>query len=170
MCVVNRCRQPVPTRRFAPFSLSVVSPAPLNDPAPKVACMDFAHLKGDFNGTMGTISTKSANNNVVHLATCIVAKETGDAYRYMINNAKKNPAVAAFLDKPSTTVITDKHKGSDSAIPDTLPQTEHLSCVEHLLKSHGTVGPVRWDDPVCVHFLLRPYRKRGATKSREACT
>ena len=49
--------------------------------------MDFVHLKGDFNGTMGTISTKSANNNVVHLATCLVAKETGDAYRYMTNRS-----------------------------------------------------------------------------------
>lgn len=105
--------------------------------------MDFAHMKGDWNGTIGTISTKNSNNNVVHLATCIVAKETGDGYRYLIGNALKNPTVAAFLNKPSTTIITDKHKGSDSAIPEMLGASEHLRCGEHFLKNHGTVGPVR---------------------------
>lgn len=104
--------------------------------------MDFAHLKGNFNGTMGTISTKSANNNVVHLATCLVAKETGDAYRYMINHAVKHPEVRRFLNKPTTTIFTDKHKGSDYAIPDTLGEAEQA---EHMLKNHGAVGPVRWD-------------------------
>ena len=107
--------------------------------------MDFVHLKGDFNGTMGTISTKSANNNVVHLATCLVAKETGDAYRYMINHAVKHPEVRRFLNKPTTTIFTDKHKGSDSANHDTLGQAEHLRCAEHMLKNHGAVGPVGWD-------------------------
>lgn len=106
--------------------------------------MDFAHLKGDFNGTMGTISTKNSNNNVIHLATCLVAKETGDAYRYLINNALRNPAACAFLNKPTTTIFTDKHRGSDSAIPDTLGEAEHLRCGEHMLKNNGTVGPVRW--------------------------
>lgn len=106
--------------------------------------MDFAHMKGEWNGTIGTISTKSSDNTIVQLATCLVPKETGDAYRYLINNALKNPRVAAFLNKTSTTIITDKHRGSDSALPDTLDQAEHLRCGEHMLKNHGTVGPVRW--------------------------
>lgn len=104
--------------------------------------MDFAHCKGDWNGTIGAISTKSSNN-IVHLATCIVAKETGAAYRYLIDNALKNPAVEAFLNKRSTTIITDKHKGSESAVPDRLDQAEYLRCGEHMLKNCGAVGPVR---------------------------
>ncbi|CAN0437583.1 unnamed protein product, partial [Hapterophycus canaliculatus] len=117
--------------------------------------MDFAHLKGDFNGTMGTISTKSANNNVVHLATCLVAQETGDAYRYMINHALKHPEIRRFLNKPTTTIFTDKRKGSDSAIPDTLGQAEHPRCAELMLNNHGAVGPVRWDDRMAFYSAAR---------------
>lgn len=95
------------------------------------------------NGTIGTFSTKSLNNTIVQLATCLVAKETGDAYRYLINNAIENPQVAAFLNKTSTTIVTDKHAGSDSALLDTLGQSEHLRCGKHMLKNHGAVGPVR---------------------------
>lgn len=109
----------------------------------QVACMDFAHCKGDFNGVIGTISTKNSNNNIVHLATCIIAKETANAYQYLIRNALKNPRVASFLNKRTTTIITDKHRGSDSAVPATLPHAEHLRCAEHMLKNNGTVRPVR---------------------------
>ena len=130
---VGHPRLPVPFNAFPSASTTQVAP------------MDFDHLKGDFNGTMGTICTKSANNNVVHLATCLVAKETGDTYRYMINHAVRHPEVRPFLKKPTTTIFTDKHKGSDSAIPETLGQAEHLRCAEHMLKNHGAVGPVRWD-------------------------
>lgn len=105
--------------------------------------MDFAHMKGEWNGTIGTISTKSSNNNVVHLATCIVPKENADAYRYLVTNALKNLNVAGFLNNPTTTIITDKHKGSDSALPDILERAELLRCAEHMLKNNGAVGPVR---------------------------
>lgn len=105
--------------------------------------MDFAHLKGDYNGTVGTISKKTSNNNIIHLETCIVAKETGDTYRYLISHALKLPALATFFNKATTTIITDKHRGSDSALPDALSRAEHLRCVEHLSKNHGSIGPVR---------------------------
>lgn len=105
--------------------------------------MDFAHMKGEWNGTIGAMTTKSSDNTIVHLATCIVAKENGNAYRYLIDNALKNPTVAAFLKKPSTTIITDKHKGSESAVPDRLDEAEYLTCAEHMLKNCGAVGPVR---------------------------
>lgn len=106
--------------------------------------MDFAHLKGDWNGTIGTISMKSSNNQIIHVATCIIAKETADAYRYLISNAMKNPRMAHFLNKATTTIITDKHKGSDVAIPELLPLADNLRCVEHMLKNNGAVGPVSW--------------------------
>ena len=104
--------------------------------------MDFAHLKGDWNGTMGTLSLKDSNNKVVHVATSIAAKETGDAYRYLITNALKFPLLATTLKKSTTTIFTDKHKGSDAAIPELLREAEHLRCGEYLLKNLGSVGPV----------------------------
>lgn len=105
--------------------------------------MDFCHCKGDWNGTIGAISVKSSNNNVIQLATCISPKETAAAYEYLIDQACKNKEVKAFLDKPTTSIITDKHKGSESAVPRLLSQSEHLRCGEHMLKNAGPVGPVR---------------------------
>lgn len=104
--------------------------------------MDFAHLKGDWNGTMGTISRMDANNEIVHVATSITDKETADAYRYLNGNAMKFQPLARILNSHTTTIITDKHKGSDAAIPDLIPLSEHLRCAEHLLKNKGAVGPV----------------------------
>jgi len=105
--------------------------------------MDFCHMKGEWNGTIGAISVKTANNNVVQLATCIAPKENAEAYEYLISNALKNAQVAAFLNKDTTTIITDKHKGSESAVPRMLHRAEHLRCGEHMLKNAGPVGPVR---------------------------
>lgn len=105
--------------------------------------MDFCHMKGEWNGVIGAICVKSSNNNIVQLATCIAPKENAAAYEYLIDNACRNDEVAAFLNKPTTSIISDKHKGSESAVPSRLDQSEHLRCVEHMLKNGGTVGPVR---------------------------
>ncbi|CAB1096459.1 unnamed protein product [Ectocarpus sp. CCAP 1310/34] len=103
--------------------------------------MDFCHCKGDWDGPIGAISVKSANNNVLQVATCLHPKETADAYTYLMSNALKNPEMAAFLNKPTTTIITDKHKGSESAVPRVLQLAEHLKCAEHILKNAGITGP-----------------------------
>ena len=105
--------------------------------------MDFAHFKGEWNGTIGAITTKNANNNIVQLATCVAPKENAAAYEYLVTNACKNLKVKAFLDKATTSIITDKHKGSDSALPKGLPNAEQLRCGEHMAKNFGTIGPVR---------------------------
>ncbi|CAB1107604.1 unnamed protein product [Ectocarpus sp. CCAP 1310/34] len=108
---------------------------------PQVACMDFCHMTGEWNGVIGAICVKSSNNNIVQLATCIAPKENAAAYEYLIDNACRNDEVATFLNKPTTSIISDKHKGSESAVPCRLDQSEHLRCVEHMLKNAGTVGP-----------------------------
>lgn len=69
--------------------------------------MDFCHCKGDWNGTIGAISVKSSNNNVIQLATGIAPKETAAAYEYLIDLACKNEEVEAFLNKPTTSIITE---------------------------------------------------------------
>eukprot|EP00752_Nemacystus_decipiens_P006488 g5841.t1 len=89
--------------------------------------------QGEWNGTIGAISVKSSNNNAIHLATCIAPKETADAYEYLIGHACMNPEVVAFLNKPTTSIITDKHKGSESAVRRRLHLPEHLRCGEHML-------------------------------------
>eukprot|EP00903_Cladosiphon_okamuranus_P006044 g5961.t1 len=107
----------------------------------QVACIDFCHCKGDWNGTIGAITVKSSNNNVIPVATCMYPEESADAYEYLINNACKNPEMAAFLNKPTTTIMTDKHKGSESIVPRVLHLSEHLRCGEHMLRNAGTVEP-----------------------------
>eukprot|EP00903_Cladosiphon_okamuranus_P012232 g11472.t1 len=102
--------------------------------------MDVCHCMGEWNGMIGAISVKSSNN-VIQQATCIAPKETADAYEHLIDFACKNEEVGAFLNKPTTTIITDKHKGSESAVPTCLSESEHLRCGEHMLGNAGPTGP-----------------------------
>lgn len=104
--------------------------------------MDAASFKEKWNGVFATISFKDANNKLVHVATVVTAKEDAACYTYLLAKAMECPMLRDVLNNPNTTCFTDKHKGSDAAVPKICPLTEDRRCVEHLLKLLGVVGPV----------------------------
>lgn len=102
--------------------------------------MDSAHLKETWNGQFGTLSFKDANNKIILVAVRVQGKENGEMYKKLLEKAMEAPALREILNNNKTTCFTDKHKGSDSAVPQKCPLTEHRRCVEHLLKLlSGTV-------------------------------
>ena len=83
------------------------------------------------------------NNNLIHVATVAQAKEDASLYMNLLTKAMKFPELRNILNNPKTACFTDKHKGSDSAVPRVCPLTEDRRCVEHLIKNTGVIGHVR---------------------------
>eukprot|EP00904_Undaria_pinnatifida_P008857 jgi/Undpi1/5100/HiC_scaffold_19.g08452.m1 len=83
---------------------------------------------------------QDANNNLIHVATVAQAKEDASLYMNLLTKAMKFPELRNILNNPKTTCFTDKHKGSDSAVPRVCPLTEDRRCVEHLIKNTGVIG------------------------------
>ncbi|CAM9306653.1 unnamed protein product [Ectocarpus sp. 4 AP-2014] len=102
--------------------------------------MDAAAFKDVWNGQFGTLSFKDPNNKIVHVATMIQAKKNADMYINLLAKAMEFPELRNVLNNPNTTCFTDKHKGSDAAVPKVCPLTEDRQCVEHLIKLVGAIG------------------------------
>lgn len=122
--------------------------------------MDSAHFKETWNGQFGTLSFKDADNKIILVAVRVQAKENGEMYKKLLEKAMEAPALSKILNNEKTTCFTDKHKGSESAVPKVCPLTEHRRCVEHLLKllSATVIGKVSAVTPRR-HFIAR----RGGT-------
>lgn len=104
--------------------------------------MDCAVFKGEWEGQFGTLSFKDANNHIVHVATRVQAKENATMYVGLLTKTMEHPGLRDLLNSPNMTCFTDKHKGSDSAVPKICPLTEDRRCVEHLIKNMGAIGTV----------------------------
>lgn len=128
--------------------------------------MDGAHLKGVWNGVMITLSFKDANNKIVHVATAITAKEDKESYMYLLTNAMKLEPLRQVLNNASYTCFTDKHKGSDSAVPALCPLTEDRRCLHHILKNIPAVGSVSGMQvkPLCFMYQALRCSPSGARR------
>lgn len=104
--------------------------------------MDSAVIKDVWNGQFGTLSFKDADNKVVVVAVRVQAKENDEMYAKLIEKAMEVPALRRILNNEKTTCFTDKHKGSESALRETCPLTEHRRCVERMLMILATLGLV----------------------------
>ena len=124
-------------------------------PSLQVFAMDAAAFKDVWNGQYGTLSFKDANNHLIHVATVVQAKEDAAMYTNLLANTMKFPHLRDFLNNPKTTCFTDKHKGSDSAVPKICPLTEDRRCVEHLIKNAGTIGTVSLLLAISLHMVKR---------------
>lgn len=140
---LSRCSRLKSDEDLFPFhNLPSIShlPPPSHNPLLQVYAMDSAHLKETWNGQFGTLSFKDANNKIILVAVRVQGKENGEMYKKLLEKAMEAPALREILNNNKTTCFTDKHKGSDSAVPQMCPDTEHRRCVEHVLKLlSGTV-------------------------------
>ena len=118
----------------------------------QIYSIDAAHLKGSWNGVILVLSFKNSNNNVIHVASAVCAKENADAYTYLLRNAMKFEPMKEVLNKPSYTCFSDGHKGSASALPALCPLTEGRRCLQNVLKNIPAV------EKVYMNFLVFPFQ------------
>jgi len=104
--------------------------------------MDAAAFKEVWNGQYGTLTFKDANNRLIHVATVVCGKENKDMYVKLLTKAMEFLPLAAILNNEKTTCFTDKHKGSDAALPQLCPDTEDRRCLEHLIRLLAAIGTV----------------------------
>lgn len=104
--------------------------------------IDSASIEGGWSGQCGTLSFKDANDQLIHVATIVQAKESASMYVTLLTKAMEFPELRKLLNNPNTTCFTDKHEESDSAVSKVCPLAEDRRCVEHLIPLVGVIHAV----------------------------
>ncbi|CAM9287864.1 unnamed protein product [Ectocarpus fasciculatus] len=100
----------------------------------KAFCLDGAHLRGSWNGTILTITTTDANSTINLCAFAVVREENVKSYEYLLGKAMRSNRMKKFLNAATTTCFTDNDKGADAAMSKLAPLTEVRHCLEHILR------------------------------------
>lgn len=89
-------------------------------------CLDGAHLKGRFKGTLLAATGKDADQGLFPLAFAIVGTENDDNWLWFLEILK------SVLSPRPITFISDRNHGLVSNIPTVFPHCHHSYCLYHL--------------------------------------
>ena len=100
-----------------------------------MVAIDAGHLKGKWNRVMLTLSCKDSNSRFIHVVTVVTPKENASSYRFLFQQAKRNPELATFLNDRRTTFFSDGHMGSPAAMRAEVPLAQDSTCVTHVINN-----------------------------------
>ncbi|KAK1316217.1 hypothetical protein QJS10_CPA05g01999 [Acorus calamus] len=89
--------------------------------------LDGCHLKGKHKGIMLSATSIDANNCLFPIAFAIVETESGDSWRWFLENLHSAIGVVEGL-----AFMSDKDKGLEAGVHVVFPGVEHRTCVRHL--------------------------------------
>ncbi|KAE8183396.1 hypothetical protein CF335_g8335 [Tilletia laevis] len=153
------------------FKRCFIAPGPARiafDYCRPIVALDGTFLKGKVKMVLLLAATFDANDSLIILAWALVSSESTSSWSWFIKNLK-----AAFprIEKPFTTITSDRDKGLLAAVEDELPEVCHAYCCYHLAanlkKHHGaSTQPLFWR---CVYATSKQEFDRAMGQLRERC-
>lgn len=97
--------------------------------------LDAGHLKGEWNGTILTLTGKDSNNRIVNVSIAVCDKESADNYTFLLQKSKENASFAANMNDAGTTFFTGCHKSFISPRSLEVPLAQCHLCLQQILKN-----------------------------------
>ncbi|XP_058101257.1 uncharacterized protein LOC131245668 [Magnolia sinica] len=118
----------------------------------RVLCVDVAHLTGRYKGVPFMATALDGNNHILPVAYGIGESENNSSWRWFFGILSK-----IIGNLPGLVIVSDRHKGLVSEVPNMFPQAIHGYCAHHIL---GNMKKACSDDSMREYFwgAVKTYR------------